>query len=78
VGVIVIRGDWFAIMHEINALNLKIICDTCSILELSNMLRCHGTWLSFLIQLVAVSLLLNPPPERGGWQRILLWHEAVI
>jgi hypothetical protein len=40
------------------------------------MLRCHGTWLSFLIQLIAVLLLLNPPPK-GGVGRILLWHEAV-
>ena len=27
----VIRGGWFAIMHELNALNLKIICDTLTL-----------------------------------------------
>jgi hypothetical protein len=35
VGVIVICGGWFAIMHEINALNLKIICDTLTFVETS-------------------------------------------
>ena len=45
-------------------------------LELSNALRCHGTWLSFLITLIAVALSINPPPERGVG-RVLMWHEAV-
>ena len=45
-------------------------------IELSNMLRCHGTWFSFLIQLIAASLFLNPLPERGVGS-VLLWHEAV-
>jgi hypothetical protein len=40
------------------------------------MLRCHETWLSFLIQHVAASLRLNPPPKRGIGS-VLLWHEAV-
>ena len=45
-------------------------------LELSNTLLCHRTWLSFLIQVVAASLLLNPPSELGVG-RILLCDEAV-
>jgi hypothetical protein len=45
-------------------------------LELSNTLLCHGTWLSFLMQLILSALSGNPPPElRVG--RILVWHEAV-
>jgi hypothetical protein len=35
VGVIVIRGGWFAIMHEIKALNLQIICDTLTLVDTS-------------------------------------------
>ena len=30
----VIRGGWFAITHEINAINRKIICDTLTLLSL--------------------------------------------
>ena len=50
------------------------IPDEFSTLELSNTLRCHGTWLSFRIQLVVVALSRNPLPEVG---RVLLWSEAV-
>ena len=33
--------------------------------ELSNTLRCHGTWLSFLMQSIKPALSRNPLPERG-------------
>ena len=29
------RWDWFRIMHEINALNLKIMCDTLTLVDTS-------------------------------------------
>ena len=45
-------------------------------LKLSNTLRCYGTWLSFLMQLVVAALSRNPLPERGVG-RIPCWHEAV-
>ena len=41
-----------------------------NILELSNVLRCHGTWLSFLVQPATDALL--------GWVgRMRAWHTAV-
>jgi len=46
-------------------------------LEGSNMFRCHGTWLSFLIQPIIAALLRNPFPELGVG-RILDWHDAAI
>ena len=45
-------------------------------LELSNTLRCHATWLSFLIRLAMVALSCTPNPKlRVG--RIPAWHEAM-
>ena len=45
-------------------------------LEHSTTLSCHGTWLSFLIQLVVAALSPNPPPERGVCS-VLSRHEEV-
>ena len=45
-------------------------------LKLSNALRCYGTWLSFLKQLVVVALHCNPLPKLGAG-RILEWHDTV-
>ena len=45
-------------------------------LELLNTLRCYGTWLSFLIQLVVAALLINPLPKLQVGS-VLLWHATV-
>jgi hypothetical protein len=45
-------------------------------LELSNVLLCHGTWLSLLMQPVSVALSQNPPPKFGDGRRMFR-HEAV-
>ena len=47
-------------------------------LELSNALRCHGTWLTFLIPLVVVALLRNPVPELGVGRGFLLLKVTVV
>ena len=47
-----------------------------NILELSKSLRCHATWLSFLIQLIVVALSRYPPTELGVGS-VLMWHEVV-
>ena len=47
-----------------------------NIIECSNALCCHETWLSFVIRLGVVALMRNPLPELGIGC-ITVWHEAV-
>ena len=55
---------------------IKLIPDEPNTLELSNALRCHGTWLAALVQHVVDALSGNPHPEREVG-RVPLCYEAV-
>jgi hypothetical protein len=62
--------DWFA---KTNNISLPFEFNG---LELLNTLRCHGTWLSFMIQPVVATLPRSPMPELGVG-RVMLWHDTI-
>ena len=75
--------DWYEAVAKLNLEFTQLLTPfvpSCipfesNLLDVSNALRCHRTWLSFLVQLVEVSLLQNPPTELGVG-RVFFWHET--